>query len=338
MHPTIANRAYIIGCYAGAPAATPHSLQAGARTCHTGKLALDHIHGLPIFYALQWIVTETILMSLSGLSHLSVRAASIWWITSYPDVATPKILRNSKQVQAHQRWALLPPDLESKCIEKETHVCAMLRCGVGVVVMKNCEPFVLVPLPALAIASTYGRSNLSVVVTSSAKFLPQIDSPPVPSPSGSPVRSVHPDQAKRVRSADSPRQKRTQCKKKTRREKERQRTARTRLQHEFLDDAVEDDAFVVRAPRVPDKVLDRLGRSVRVQRELNVAQGRVQRGRRRLRGHLGRRRRGRRRDRRFFARRLLVEDVPVRLCVPARSETEKARSARCMTLRMRGGK
>ena len=39
-------------------------------------------------------------------------------------------------------------------------VCRLFRCGVGATVMKNCEPLV-VPGPAFAIASRYGRSKRS---------------------------------------------------------------------------------------------------------------------------------------------------------------------------------
>jgi len=51
---------------------------------------------------------------------------------------------------------------------------------VGVVVMKNCEPFVLGP--ALAMLSVYGRSCRSVGWNSSSNSPPQMLSPPVPIP------------------------------------------------------------------------------------------------------------------------------------------------------------
>ncbi len=61
-------------------------------------------------------------------------------------------------------------------------VCFPSSQGVASVVMKNCEPLVLGP--ALAILRVYFvclRSDIS-----SSNFLPQILSPPVPSPNGSP--------------------------------------------------------------------------------------------------------------------------------------------------------
>ena len=60
-------------------------------------------------------------------------------------------------------------------------VCRRLRWGVGLTVMKNCEPFV--PGPAFAIASRYGRSNCNSGWNSSANWKP---GPPRPVPVGSP--------------------------------------------------------------------------------------------------------------------------------------------------------
>lgn len=56
---------------------------------------------------------------------------------------------------------------------------------VGTTVMKNWEP--LVPAPAFAMLSVYGRSCLSVVWNSSSNSPPQMLSPPMPVPVGSPV-------------------------------------------------------------------------------------------------------------------------------------------------------
>jgi len=61
-------------------------------------------------------------------------------------------------------------------------VCFPSSQGVASVVTKNCEPFVLGP--ALAMLSVYFVCFRSEI--SSSNFLPQILSPPVPSPNGSP--------------------------------------------------------------------------------------------------------------------------------------------------------
>lgn len=61
---------------------------------------------------------------------------------------------------------------------------------MGTTVMKNCEP--LVPGPALAMLRVYGRSCLSVAWNSSSNSPPQILSPPMPVPVGSPVWIMKP--------------------------------------------------------------------------------------------------------------------------------------------------
>lgn len=61
---------------------------------------------------------------------------------------------------------------------------------VGTTVTKNCEP--LVPGPPLAILSVYGRSCLSVAWNSSSNSPPQMLSPPMPVPVGSPVWIMKP--------------------------------------------------------------------------------------------------------------------------------------------------
>ena len=71
-------------------------------------------------------------------------------------------------------------------------VCFPFRCAHAPTVMKNWEPLVSVPAPALAMPRTYGRSNLTEGVHSSAKLPPQHDSPPVPSPLGHPVWIIKP--------------------------------------------------------------------------------------------------------------------------------------------------
>ena len=84
-----------------------------------------------------------------------------------------------------------------------------------------------------------------------------------------------------------------------------------RLDHELGDHAVEEHAVVVPAPRMADEVLHRLGRLLREQPHVHVAQRRVDRSGRRERCRM--RRSGRRGggDRLFLARRALVEYVSV---------------------------
>jgi hypothetical protein len=91
----------------------------------------------------------------------------------------------------------------------DTHVCLSFKCGVGTVVIKNCDPFVPGPAesqrqrrvraqgwshcrdsavlgnvdsPALAMAKMYGWENRCFGDISSSNSPPQQDSPPVPSP------------------------------------------------------------------------------------------------------------------------------------------------------------
>lgn len=67
---------------------------------------------------------------------------------------------------------------------------------VGTTVMKNCEP--LEAGPALAILSVYGRSCLSVEWNSSSNSPPQMLSPPMPVPVGSPVWIMKPCKQQRT--------------------------------------------------------------------------------------------------------------------------------------------
>lgn len=71
-------------------------------------------------------------------------------------------------------------------------VCKPLvaQLTVGTTVMKNCEP--LVPGPPFAMLSVYGRSCLSVAWNSSSNSPPQMLSPPMPVPVGSPVWIIKP--------------------------------------------------------------------------------------------------------------------------------------------------
>jgi hypothetical protein len=110
----------------------------------------------------------TILGGSSGLSFFLRGRFSIWWITSRPEAARPKIY--------------FELDLSDLGEEMGSTVCFPSSQGVASVVMKNCEPLVLGP--ALAILRVYFvcfRSDIS-----SSNFLPHILSPPVPSPKGSP--------------------------------------------------------------------------------------------------------------------------------------------------------
>ena len=99
-------------------------------------------------------------MSTVGLSVLSVFVFSIACTTSAPFTTRPNT------------------------------VCFPSSQGVATVVMKNCEPFVFGP--AFAMETVYGRSCRKSREISSANSPPQIDVPPVPSPSGSPVCSMNP--------------------------------------------------------------------------------------------------------------------------------------------------
>ena len=69
-------------------------------------------------------------------------------------------------------------------------VCLPSSHGVTTVVMKNCEP--LVPGPELAMDTVPALSCRSVLTISSSNSPPQMDVPPVPSPSGSPARPPAP--------------------------------------------------------------------------------------------------------------------------------------------------
>lgn len=67
---------------------------------------------------------------------------------------------------------------------RSTHVCLSSSHGVATVVMKNWEPFVFGP--ALAELSVYGLSCLPKGENSSSNSPPQMLSPPLPVPVGSP--------------------------------------------------------------------------------------------------------------------------------------------------------
>lgn len=76
------------------------------------------------------------------------------------------------------------------CQQMNKEHCQTRQLTVGTTVTKNCEP--LVPGPAFAILSVYGRSCLSVAWNSSSNSPPQILSPPMPVPVGSPVWIIKP--------------------------------------------------------------------------------------------------------------------------------------------------
>ena len=75
-------------------------------------------------------------------------------------------------------------------VTRPNTVCFPSSHGVATVVMKNCDPFVFGP--ALAMETVYGRSCLRSRVISSSNSPPHMETPPVPSPSGSPVCSMNP--------------------------------------------------------------------------------------------------------------------------------------------------
>lgn len=141
---------------------------------------------------------------------------------------------------------------------------------------------------------------MTFALISSSKDLPQIDSPPVPSPSGSPVCNCH-----------------------TRHQYHSQLRIIT-AHHEFLDDSMEDNAFVVCRPCMTDEILDGFRRYVRKQVKVDVAfsrmQGRLSSESLRL---IGARCRYAC-DCGFFSRRLLVEYVTFRFRVTVQRETTLA--------------
>src|SRR3990167_4904079 len=106
------------------------------------------VFGYSCIYAL------IIFCSEAGLSEGPVWQFSIFSTTSYPSTTSPKIV-----------WRIV------------SH-------GVAAVVIKNWLPLVFGP--AFAIASRPLRSNTTSFETSSSNGLPQIDSPPMPVPVGSP--------------------------------------------------------------------------------------------------------------------------------------------------------
>lgn len=124
-----------------------------------------------MYIGLYTISMLRILMSSSGFS-LYTLVFSILWITSRPWIALPKIVC----LLSSHGCTMMLESYSLKCdnIEKLT---------VFSVVIKNWLPFVFGP--ALAILTVYGLSCFSVL-NSSSNSLPQMLSPPVPSPSGSP--------------------------------------------------------------------------------------------------------------------------------------------------------
>lgn len=202
------------------------------------------------------LLTSTLRMRTgsSGASFFPVLLLSIAWTTSAPLTTRPKT------------------------------VCLPSSQGVGTVVMKNCEP--LVCGPALAIERVNGRSCLgtpgALPPNSSEKLRPQMEVPPVPSPSGQPpvlililfVKSV---EEKGEEASQKTRWKRKRdgrrktlflkplwIKKnpKTKHLEKRKEKALT-LDHKPLDDSVEGQVVIIAVPAVRGEVLDGLGRVLR---------------------------------------------------------------------------
>lgn len=115
--------------------------------------------------------------------------------------------------------------------------------------MKNCEP--LVPGPALAMLRVYGRSCLSVAWNSSSNSPPQMLSPPMPVPVGSPVWIMKPCNAARRRRWRAT---------KTERTGETWTSDRGSV---YLDNSVEYVAVVVAVPAVDAEVLHGFGAPVK---------------------------------------------------------------------------
>src|ERR1700739_1398417 len=109
--------------------------------------------------------------------------------------------------------------------------CFLSNQGVFSVVMKNCEPLVFGP--ALAILTVYGLSCFRDE-NSSSNSLPQMLSPPVPSPNGSPPWCCQSPVPLWMSQKD------------------------TYLNHEFTNDSVEDSVVVVAIFGMRHKVLDGL--------------------------------------------------------------------------------
>lgn len=120
----------------------------------------------------------------------------------------------------------------------------MEQLTVGTTVMKNCEP--LVPWPAFAMLSVYGRSCLNVAWNSSSNSPPQMLSPPMPVPVGSPVWIINPCTQRRCRHRLS-----------------WQITAWMCFSHQvrktYFDYSVEDVVIVVAIPAVDAEVLHSFG-------------------------------------------------------------------------------
>jgi len=116
-----------------------------------------------------------ILISSSGRS-LNTLVFSIRCITSNPCVALPKMVC----LLSNQGYMLLNASVNIHAI----YIRHLLQHTVASVVTKNCDPFVFGP--ALAMLNVYGLSCFRLE-NSSSNSRPQILSPPVPSPNGSPV-------------------------------------------------------------------------------------------------------------------------------------------------------
>lgn len=167
-------------------------------------------------------------------------------------------------------------------------VCLLSSHGVAFVVMKNCDPFEFGP--ALAMLTEYGLRKTKAMFQRSGSPQPAFYIPIVLQIVRKLVLKIAVPDARPAGAVSE----RVAC-----------------LDHELGDDTVEDDAVVVRAPRVADEVFHCLGSLLREQPEVHVTQRRVDRRggceRRRAR-RCGRRGGG---DCLFLARRALIEDVAV---------------------------
>mmetsp|Transcript_9058 Transcript_9058/g.29940 ORF Transcript_9058/g.29940 Transcript_9058/m.29940 type:complete len:377 (-) Transcript_9058:1508-2638(-) len=118
-------------------------------------------------------------ISASRLSKGLTRTLTPLMETAWVGRSSLSVLTASIRVSASK-----PPTTRPKT------VCLPSRCAADLKVMKNWEPFVFGP--AFAIETVKGRSCRSERWNSSSNSCPQIEVPPVPSPSGSPVWHMKP--------------------------------------------------------------------------------------------------------------------------------------------------
>lgn len=136
------------------------------------------------------ISMETILMSSHGLSVLwSTGASSIEWMISKPAVALPKTLQGRQRKPCdspmHSRMLVVQPRARHSRNEELRSVCVRPRIS-----HTQCIRPDTVSLRNIADTQRTYLSCFSWGWNSSSNSCPQMDSPPVPSPSGSPVCSI----------------------------------------------------------------------------------------------------------------------------------------------------